>query len=747
MIVKNILAEARRRRVFRAAGLYIVAAWVVVQIALAAFPALSISETAVRYVWLAALLGFPLAMVFGWRYDIRGGRLVKTGPDSGDVPLTLQRTDFIILAAIGVVTVIIMAGSLREITLMDSPPEQSYSLADIDSASVAVLPFANMSADPNNEYFSDGLTETLLHMLAQLDDLKVAARTSSFAFKGQNLDIRDIARQLGVAHVLEGSVQRAGESVRVTAQLIRAEDGFHVWSQNYDRKLDDIFAIQDEISTDVAAALGSSLLTNSGIAIHNIDTEDFSTYDIFLQALAQLNINSSDSLLEAQRLFRIAIDKDPEFIDAKLGLARNFLELWNRDIDDLDRFDLDALALLSEILEQQPDNLSAQIMELLTRLYIGRMEKKTWTVEPELQALVDEIYALAQTGDIEPYLTHSIVYLISGVPRHQDEEALEMLRGAIESDPLNIELLLAQANLFRDIDRPEEAKQPLLTAARVAPQNPQILVSLASLARSQRQYAEALEWYRQARVLDSNDPIIVRSIAAIFYEFEFEEEGDHWSNQLRAMNPEPCFITLLDVWSAKRAGDTDRLIEMLTRDLARLISERAFCYNSIDLFVFAMSDLGQSQQAVEFLSELIPGLTDYSTIIRDNRWSMYFQYLSVMLQKDSMDSESHRELYATYQNALTEAYPNWGETVASVYLISQEVMEGDLDGAKTMTLETYTPETYYDWWRWEQFLRYPWLQELREDPEVALLIEDYLRARAEYANDVRELLDQPEWSH
>jgi TolB-like protein len=117
-----------------------------------------------------------------------------------------------------------------------------------------------MSGNEENEYFSDGLTETLLHMLAQLPDLRVAARTSSFAFKGQNTSVVEIAESLGVAHILEGSVQRAGERVRVTAQLIRAEDGFHVWSQNYDRTLEDIFAIQDEIATDVVTALDVSLL-------------------------------------------------------------------------------------------------------------------------------------------------------------------------------------------------------------------------------------------------------------------------------------------------------------------------------------------------------------------------------------------------------------------------------------------------------------------------------------------------------
>ena len=225
-----------------------------------------------------------MAMFFGWRYDIRDSRIVKTGADGADAPLALQRADFVVLAAMGVVAMMILTGALREISSMEPSEPLWPSLDDVDPASVAVLPFVNMSADPGNEYFSDGLTETLLHMLAQLPDLKVSARTSAFSFKNKNVDIRTIALALGVAHVLEGSVQKVGDRVRVTAQLIRADDGFHVWSQNYDRDLRDIFAIQDEISSDVAVALGSTLLGEDDAGIRNVETENFAAYDIYLRA-------------------------------------------------------------------------------------------------------------------------------------------------------------------------------------------------------------------------------------------------------------------------------------------------------------------------------------------------------------------------------------------------------------------------------------------------------------------------------
>ena len=155
----------------------------------------------------------------------------------------------------------------------------------ISATSVAVLPFENMSGDKDNEYFSDGLTETLLHMLAQIPDLKVAARTSSFAFKGQNKSIQEIAAELEVAHILEGSVQHAGDQIRITAQLIRASDGFHIWSKNFDREFTDVFAIQDEIATQVGNALSASLLgTDAETQLAGITTEDYDAYELYLQA-------------------------------------------------------------------------------------------------------------------------------------------------------------------------------------------------------------------------------------------------------------------------------------------------------------------------------------------------------------------------------------------------------------------------------------------------------------------------------
>jgi hypothetical protein len=193
-------------------------------------------------------------------------------------------------------------------------------------------------------------------MLSQLPELRVAARTSSFAFKGQNANIGDIAGTLGVAHVLEGSVQKANDRVRVTAQLIRASDGFHMWSQNYTRPLEDIFAIQDEIASDVVDALGSSLLGSEAPELHVVSTTNLSAYDSFLKGLEQQAIYSYGSLDLAEDHFKQALVRDPDFTEARLALVRNYvLKHSTGMIDDEEVKELTG-PLIAQVRETEPEN-------------------------------------------------------------------------------------------------------------------------------------------------------------------------------------------------------------------------------------------------------------------------------------------------------------------------------------------------------------------------------------------------------
>ncbi len=751
---RKLIREARRRRVFRVAGLYIVAAWVVVQIALAIFPALSISDTAVRYVWIASLLGFPVAVFFGWRYDIRDGRIVRTGAGGADVPLALQRADFAVLAAIGIVTLMILSGAFREITSMEPPEPLWPSLDDIDSASVAVLPFVNMSADPNNEYFSDGLTETLLHMLAQLPDLKVSARTSAFSFKNKDVDIRTIALALGVAHVLEGSVQKSGDRVRVTAQLIRADDGFHVWSHNYDRTLDDVFAIQDEISGDVAIALGSTLLGDDNAGIRNVETMNFAAYDIYLRALEQQNINTLEALSKADELFRAALEKDPEFVDAKLGLARNYIwQYWKGSVFNSDPEEYrSAQTLVEEILAQRPDNLSAQVMDQLLRLYIGYSQSPNFGTDESLEAIVNEMVRLAEGGRIDSFLTARLVFQITGPFRGRNVEGLELLLTALETDPLNVDLLTTLSTFYWETDRPDEAKPPLLTALQVAPENPELYRSLGSLAFNQENVVEAQDWFRQAHVADPDDPAIVRTIARIFYLFGLLSEGDQWFDQVRAMAPGRADLIIdLEIEAAAAAQDQDRLLKVLEEAIEFTITAESYDFLSTVYYPSVMGAQGRSQEALDYLTELIPGLQDYSKLIGTSRYEQFLQGQSFLLQQDVMDQERYERLAEGFAEIAEAQYPWLADTTdpgepRTIYKIMYRTWLGDHDQALELLLEGHA-----DWPMlgegWLLLQVYPWFERYRNDPELAVAIRQHEKKKARIADELREMVKRPEWRY
>ncbi len=321
----SFVAELKRRNVFRVAAAYAVVAWVFLQAADFLLELIEAPPWVLQVFFLAATIGFAAALIFAWVFELTPegvrresdiDRNESIAPQTGS---KLDRVIIIFLAlAVGGLLLERFMGSpettpaiTEEIAPSSETPADPALAEQTDSLSLAVLPFANMSADPDNEYFSDGISEELLNLLVKVDGLRVPSRTSSFAFKGQNMDIRDIAGQLEVGHVLEGSVRRADNRVRITAQLIDVSTDTHLWSETYDRELEDIFAIQDEIANEIVGAL--QLVLGTRVA-HDRPTDNLEAYNLYLQGLYLFQ--QRESLLDAEQLLRQAVALDPEFTDA-----------------------------------------------------------------------------------------------------------------------------------------------------------------------------------------------------------------------------------------------------------------------------------------------------------------------------------------------------------------------------------------------------------------------------------------------
>jgi TolB-like protein/Tfp pilus assembly protein PilF len=317
--MRGFIAELRRRRVFRTLALYIVAGWVLIQVAQAAFEAWDVPMPLLRWVWIGLLLASPAVLVFAWSYDIVGGRVVRTPPRGADesTNLSLRAFDYGLLAALGLVVGAIVYG-LAERAGIERTEWQVPTAAD-DRPAIAVMPFIDLTADAAFAYFGDGLADSLLTQLGRMVDMDVIARTSSFHFRDTGAGISEIAETLGVQYLVEGSVTREQQDIHVSASLIDAQTGRQLWSGAFGGSSEAPFEAQQRIAEAVAGYLGISL----GDARKQGGTTSFEAYDAFLKA------GEADSAELAILLLDEALAHDPEFAQALVGRASiPYFRLW-----------------------------------------------------------------------------------------------------------------------------------------------------------------------------------------------------------------------------------------------------------------------------------------------------------------------------------------------------------------------------------------------------------------------------------
>ena len=302
MNLLQLFEELKRRNVFRVATAYAITGWLLIQIIATIAPQLAFPEWVPPFFTILILVGFPLSLIFAWAFELTPEGLKKSKEVDITESVTIRTGKklnglIITVLSMAIIFLLIERVFFAKKAILDDAKE----LANLDNTSIAVLPFVNMSDDENNEYFSDGLSEELLNVLAKIDELKVAGRTSSFKFKGMNEDLKTVGSELGVNHILEGSVRKSGDRVRVTAQLIKVDDGFHMWSETYDRELTatNVFDIQDDISREVLAQLKVQLLPEEVPEIDEIPTQDIEAYQSYLKA-NQMMVNRNYDEIEAE---------------------------------------------------------------------------------------------------------------------------------------------------------------------------------------------------------------------------------------------------------------------------------------------------------------------------------------------------------------------------------------------------------------------------------------------------------------
>jgi len=497
----SLFAELKRRKVIKVGAAYLVVAWLLIQVGATVAPQLNMPEWVPRLITLLALLGFPVALVLAWLLDFSSGGIKFELGEFGN-------------KRVFTVAAVLAALALGWFIRGGVPGSSEISSAALGDRSTAVLPFVNMSSDKDNEYFSDGLTENLLHKLAQVSALKVAARTSSFAFKGKQEDVRAIGKALGVATLVEGSVQRAGDTLRITAQLVRTIDGSHVWSQRYDRKQTDLFAIQDEIAGAVTAALVGALVPEAKAAIARGGTANLSAYDDYTRGLQQVAHFSFESLPQAERLFQQALSADPKYVDAMLALVWTWERMQNTGMITTFEFAARAAPWLDRI--EALDSGNGALLGFRA-YFAGRRGEREGAIRNFEHAI-----------EVAPNDT-ALGALFAEYLRGQDKAAaLAQLDRVAQLDPANAALQVQRAFVLKDLHRYEEAASAARRAIELDPQQPNASGALAEVALATGNNADAVVWYMAAHRLDPKDHEIPTLIAETLANLGEFDAADAW---------------------------------------------------------------------------------------------------------------------------------------------------------------------------------------------------------------------------
>ncbi len=488
----SFFAELKRRNVFKVAAAYIIVGWLIMQAGGVMGPALNLPDWVNSMLAFFLILGFPLAMFFAWALEMTPEGLKKEKDVDHSKSITraagkkLNSIITVVLAlALGLFAfdkfVLDPDRDAEEIaTAVQVAAEQQAPASDSAQAdnSIAVLPFINMSSDPEQEYFSDGITEEVLNMLVKIPELRVTSRSSVFSFKGQNVDIPTVAEKLGVAHILEGSVRKAGNQVRISAQLIEAGNDVHLWSETYERELDDIFAIQDEIAREVVKALKIQLLGEAPSAA----STNIEAYNLYLRGKHFATLGTRESLDSSVTAYQEAIALDADFAPSWEGLA-NALRIQGqygfRDLQEAMEASRHAVMRALEI-----DDEFAEAWATLARLqlhYDWDWARAKVTIDTALKYGSQNAYVLRQA---------TWIYLTLG----EMQRALEFAQLAVELDPLDLWSLVNYGTTYWALMRPQDEERIYRQTLELYPDSASVKSWLAAALTVQGNPEEGLQY-------------------------------------------------------------------------------------------------------------------------------------------------------------------------------------------------------------------------------------------------------------
>jgi len=561
----SLIEELKRRNAAKVAVLYVVFAWLLLQVTDVLSSLLPVPEWTGSLVFVLLLIGFPAVLIFSWIYELtpegikREKDVDRSQSITGETGRKINILIIVLLVlAIGAVAVdrliperapmatAPVAEEVEEAETSELPEPTELAAAKFAPApdrSIAVLPFVNMSSDPEQEYFSDGLSEELLNLLAKVPDLTVASRTSAFSFKGKDVKIAEVAAELNVAHVLEGSVRKAGNQVRITAQLIDAKRDVHLWSETWDRTLEDVFAIQDEIASSVVDELKVTLLGEAPEAA----TTDPEAYNLYLQGRHLGRQGSKESMLKAIEFFQQALEIDPNYAPAWNGISTCYTNLAGSNAMPQEEGYAKAKEMAEKALSVDPQSAQAYVGIGWVARVDGDYETAARHVERALE--------LAPNDD---KVLNAAAVLLGDLLRTEEDIRIQKL--LVERDPVNPSTyhnLGVAFYSFGDMDAAVASFDKALTLS------PDMILAgwwRAYMHCVQEEYQACLDGYAAVAELTGNDGIRLLGEAIALHGMGREEEAQSALAALESDYFESFPYTIPAIHAHQ--GRTDRAVEL-----------------------------------------------------------------------------------------------------------------------------------------------------------------------------------------
>ncbi len=540
--IANLLEELRRRNVFRVGAAYGIVAWLLIQIVVSVEAPLHLPDWVDTFTIILLIIGFPVALLFAWAFELTPDGVKRTpevNPAESTTSLTGRKFDFIIIGLLLMAVIFLVLDNYVWTEKVEEPAvsatEKQVSdgsdVAEPDDKSIAVLPFTNRSTTEDDAYFSDGLHDDLLTHLSKISDMKVISRTSVMQYRDTTKSMKDIGDELGVATIMEGGVQRAGNQVRINVQLIDADTDEHLWAEIYDRELTaaNIFAIQSEIATAIAGALRATLSEEEQQRLATIPTENLVAYESYMQGHQLMRTRSPTSLAEAVEHFKKAVALDENYALAYVGLA-------------------DAYQLQAQYSGMPEKGLWAKAQEAVEiALKLDPDSGEAYTSLGGIKSLQGDFVG-AETAfkyaiELNPnYVTSHQWYshMLTRLGRH--DEALLEVKKALELDPLFPLLIQNLGHIYISLGRSEEAVAAFKHAIKVAPNFKQGYAGMGDYYTSyEGRFDKSVEYYRKALAVSPGDVSIYKGLGHYYASLGDSEESWCWSSKALAVGPDSAY--------------------------------------------------------------------------------------------------------------------------------------------------------------------------------------------------------------